>query len=427
MEEKDKLLDSSKPDEGKEPSKHKGETSSEDIPKSKHHKSLLKTRQQSRLDLVLSAKEKGLYTLQKALDRKSGPIVSIDGTDYKMLSSYDYLGLIGHPKIEEASIEAIKKFGTGSGGVRLLTGTNKLHVELEELLADFKGKGAAATFSSGYNANLAVLSALMDSSDVALVDNKIHQSTIDACKLAGLPFRRFKHNNHDDLERLLKQYRPKHRVVVISEGMFSMDGDICNLPEIVELKNKYDAALMIDEAHSLGVLGKYGKGVCSHFDISPEEIDFFVGSLSKAIPSNGGYVAASADMITFLQHGSSPYIFSAAMGPSSTAAATAAIKILQEDQTRHVALKNNTEFFLNGLKQLGYDTGQCSTPIIPVILGANEDALRFSQDLFENKILATPVIFPAVPKGQARLRLCVTAAQDQVFLEEALGVFEKLK
>ena len=219
MEEKEKLPDTSLSKKDQSTLQHSEEGYQEHLPESNYPKSLLKSRQQSRLDLVMRTKERGIYTLQKPLEEKSGPIVTIDGEEFKMMSSYDYLGLIGHQDIEEAAIEATRKFGTGAGGVRLLTGTNKLHLELEKELANFTGKESAVTFSSGYNANLAVLSGIMDSSDIALVDNKIHQSTIDACKLAGLPYRRFAHNSPEALERLLKQYTPKHRVVVISEGM----------------------------------------------------------------------------------------------------------------------------------------------------------------------------------------------------------------
>jgi 8-amino-7-oxononanoate synthase len=388
---------------------------------------LFSARQQAKMAQIRATYESGGYTFHQALDYKSGPNVEIAGRGYKMLSSYDYLGLIGHPQIEQAAITAIRQFGTGSGGVRLLTGTNKLHLNLEEYFAEFKGTEAAATFSSGYNANLSVISLLMDTKDMVLVDNKIHQSTIDGCKLSGVPFRRFEHNDADALEHLLKKYSGTCKVLVISEGMFSMDGDICDLPKLVALKNKYGALLMIDEAHSLGVLGKNGRGVDSHFNIDPREVDIFVGSFSKGVPANGGFIAGSKELVILMQHASTPYIFSAAQNPATVASIFTAIQVMQSEPERFEKLWANYHYFISGLKQLGYCTGITQSPIIPVILGREEAALQFSRKLFDNGILATSVIFPAVPKNEARLRLCVTAAQDKCFLEQCLDVFDRLK
>ena len=388
---------------------------------------LLGSRQIKKLRQIKSIYKSGVYTFHQALDYKSGPNVELEGNQYKMLSSYDYLGLIGHPDIENAAIKAIRKFGTGSGGVRLLTGTNILHLEVEKKFAKFKGTEAAASFSSGYNANLAVISTLMEIKDMVLVDSKIHQSTIDACKLSGVPYRRFEHNDHDSLEDLLKRYSPARKVLVITEGLFSMDGDICDLPGIVTLKNKYNASLMIDEAHSLGVLGKNGRGVDSHFNIPPTEVDIFVGSFSKAVPANGGFIAGSKELVILLQHASSPYIFSAAPSPATSASIIAALHVMETESERFEKLLTNADFFKSGLNKLGYNTGISHSPIIPIILGSDSTALGFSRKLFDNGILATPVIYPAVPKNEARLRLCVTASQDRSFLEGCLDVFEKLK
>jgi glycine C-acetyltransferase len=388
---------------------------------------LFSARQLDKMDQIRATYESGVYTFHQALDYKSGPYVEIDNKSFKMLSSYDYMGLIGHPEIENAAISAIRKFGTGSGGVRLLTGTNKLHLTLEKSFAEFKGTEAAATFSSGYNANLSVISLLMDVKDMVLVDSKIHQSTIDGCKLSGVPFRRFKHNDIASLERLLQKYSGTRKVLVISEGMFSMDGDICDLPNLVALKNKYGAILMIDEAHSLGVLGENGRGVDSHFNISPREVDIFVGSFSKGIPANGGFIAGSKELVILIQHASTPYIFSAAQNPATVASIIATIKVMEKEPDRFERLWSNYRYFISGLNELGYNTGFSESPIIPVILGSDESALQFSRKLFDNEILATSVIFPAVPKNEARLRLCVTAAQDKCFLQQCLDVFDRLK
>lgn len=267
----------------------------------------------------------------------------------------------------------------------------------------------------------------MDSKDMVLVDSKIHQSTIDACKLSGVPYRRFNHNDPDSLEILLKKYSPKHKVLVISEGMFSMDGDICDLPPIIALKKKYKAFLMLDEAHSLGVLGKNGRGVDSHFNISPREVDIFVGSFSKGVPANGGFIAGTKELVILIQHASTPYIFSASQCPSTVAAIIATIKVMTTEPERFDRLWENTNFFKSELNKMGFDTGVSTSPIIPVILGDDAKALEFSRSLFDNGVLATPVIYPAVPKNEARLRLCITAAQTKSFLEECLTIFNKLK
>lgn len=388
---------------------------------------ILGSRQLKKLDQVRKTYESGVYTFHQALDYKSGPEIKIDGNCYKMLSSYDYMGLIGHPYIEGAAIEAIQHFGTGSGGVRLLTGTNKLHLKLEETFAQFKGTEASATFSSGYNANLAVISILMDTKDIVLVDSKIHQSTIDACKLSGVPYRRFEHNDPDSLEQLLKRYSATKKVLIITEGMFSMDGDICDLPAILKLKNRYGAFLMIDEAHSLGVLGENGRGVDSHFGIPPEEVDIFVGSFSKGVPANGGFIAGAKELVILIQHASTPYIFSAAQSPATAASIIATIHVMETEPERFEQLWDNTNYFKSRLKDLGYNTGVSNSPIVPVILGSDANALHFSRQLFDHGVLATPVIFPAVPQNEARLRLCITAAHTRQFLDECLEIFSLLR
>ena len=389
---------------------------------------MLNERQKERVSLVNKTKRDGHYVFQQAFGTIAGPLVKIDGFEYKLLSTYDYLGLIGHKKIERSAIRAIREFGTSSGGVRLLTGTNDLHLRLEKELASFIGTEAAMTYSSGYHANLAVLSSVMTPNDIALIDSKIHQSTIDACKLAGVVYRRFEHNNASSLEELLQRYQNlSKRILIISEGMFSMDGDICNLNELIALKKKYCAFLMVDEAHSLGVLGKDGRGVASLFGKPASEVDIFTGSLSKGIPASGGYVAASREIVIYLQHSSAPYIFSAALTPAATASARTALKVLKKEPERHERLRGNAEYLRTELQNCGFDTGLSTTAIIPVILGDDEETLRFARRLFDHGILATPVLFPAVPKGQSRLRLCATAAQDRPFLEEVVQVFRKLR
>lgn len=399
-----------------------------DITESRRSHAMLNDRQKERIALVNQIKADGQYLFQQVFETMTGPTVTIDDRPYKLISTYDYLGLIGHKKIERSAIRAIREFGTSSGGVRLLTGTNDLHIRLEKELAKFIGTEAAVTYSSGYHANLAVLSSLMTPNDVVLLDSKIHQSTLDACKLAGVAYRRFEHNNSESLEELLKRHQKfSRRMLIISEGTFSMDGDVCNLNDLIELKSRYGAFLMIDEAHSLGVLGKEGRGVAAHFNRAPSSVDIYTGSLSKGIPASGGYVATTRELSVYLQHSSSPYIFSAALSPAATASARTSLKILTSEPQRHYRLWENSTFLRTELQNFGFNTGLSTTPIIPVIFGSDEETLIFARRLFDKGVLATPVLFPAVAKGQSRLRLCATAAQDKTFLEEVVDIFRKLR
>ncbi|MCK5367850.1 MAG: aminotransferase class I/II-fold pyridoxal phosphate-dependent enzyme, partial [Cyclobacteriaceae bacterium] len=253
------------------------------------------------LNRVSYGSKNDLYTYQQALETKAGPKININGQDILMISSYDYLGLIGHPYIEKSAIEAIKQFGTSTGGVRLLTGTATIHRNFEKELANFLGTEASMMFSSGYLANLAVINAFCDKDDLIFLDQKIHQSIVEACKLAQVPYLKFRHNDTNSLIDLVDGNKIKGKKLIISEGIFSMDGDICPLPELLDIKKRKKAYLMIDESHSLGVLGKNGKGVHEYYGINPEEIDIWTASLSKAIPSNGGYIAGGKELIYYLQ------------------------------------------------------------------------------------------------------------------------------
>lgn len=369
----------------------------------------------------------GLYTFQQALEGKSGPRVLIDGREFLMISSYDYLGLIGHPEVENAAIEAVRRYGTGTGGVRLLSGTTALHRALERDIADFKGTEAALTFSSGYLANLGVITSLLGPDDRVLLDERAHRSIVDACKLARVPVVRFRHNDLTMLKALLARPPLGRRTLVIVEGVYSMDGDVCPLPELVRLKESHGAFLMVDEAHSLGVLGQTGRGIDEHFGVSASAVDLWTGSLSKAIPSNGGFVAARSDLIIYLQHGAGAFMFSAALCPAAVAAARASLRLLREEPGRLSRLHTNAVRLRGSLRALGYDTGGSVSPIIPVILGNDVDAYRLSRTLFAHGILANAVVSPAVPLRAARLRLCATAAQDEDLLDRVIGVFRQIR
>ena len=378
------------------------------------------------LETVGWGSRSGLYTYQQALQSKSGPRVRVGGQELLMMSSYDYLGLIGHPDVESAAIEAIRRFGTGTGGVRLLAGTSELHRRFEAKLAAFKGTEAAATFSSGYAANIAAVTALLGPGDRAIVDVRVHRSTMDACRLAGVRVRPFRHNDLSSLRKALASGPRARRTLVIIEGIYSMDGDICPFPDVIELKTQYGASLMVDEAHSFGVLGAGGRGVNEHFGLDAGGVDIWMGCLSKAIPANGGFVAGSRELIITLQHASAPFMFSAALCPAAVAAASESLNVLRREPDRLSRMRRNADQLRSRLQALGCDTGRSESPVIPVIVGKDETAYRMARKLFGAGILATAVVYPAVPKGSARLRLCATAAQDSAFFDDVEDGFRSV-
>jgi glycine C-acetyltransferase len=371
--------------------------------------------------------EVDVYPYQIALEGHSGPWVRAEGQDLMMLSSYDYLGLIGDPRVEEAAIDAVRKYGTGTGGVRMLTGTVDLHHQFEFELADFKGMPQAVTFSSGYLANIGLLSALLAPQDRVIMDAWSHRSLVDACKMCGVQVQRFRHNDIESLQYELENGPAANRTLIIADGVFSMDGDICPLPELIRLKHEYACYLMIDEAHSMGVLGRYGRGTDEHYGCDSRGVDIWTGSLAKAIPSNGGFACVSEEVGIYLQHAAPPFIFSAALCPSAVAAARTTICIMRSEPDRMARLRANAEFLREGLRELGYNVGGSTTAIIPVIFGDEPSVTLFAAALRQRGILTTPVIFPAVPQGAARLRLCVTAAHTRENLEFALEVFKSLR
>ncbi len=366
-----------------------------------------------------------VYMFQQTMNSKSGPVVFANNRDMYMLSSYDYLGLLGHPYIENATINAVKKFGTGTGGARMLAGTNQLHRQLEKKIADFKGKEAVITCSSGYMANLAAITTLIQKTDRVIIDEYVHRSLIDALSMAQLTFDKCLHNDMLHLEQLLQKQTTAKRTFIIVEGIYSMEGDICPLPEIVALKKKYGAYIILDESHSLGVLGATGRGVDEHFGISPNEIEIYTSAMSKSIPVGGGFIATSRQAVIFMQHAASPFVFSCAMSPANTAACLAAIEMIEKEGPARIAkVFENTEYLKKNFNRLGYNTGHTESPIIPVIVGDREKTLLLSAKLYELGFLANPVIYPAVPPGGDRLRLCTTAAQSKLMLDEVVFAFD---
>ena len=353
-----------------------------------------------------------------------GSKVIVNGREMGMYASYSYLGLIGHPRINAAAKAAVDKFGTGTHGVRTLAGTLSIHRELEETIADFKHADDAVTFTSGYVTNLTAISTLVGRGDYVLSDKLNHASIVDGCLMSGAEFRRFKHNDMEDLGRRLQQVPDGATKLVIADAVFSMDGDVIDLPKMVEMCRKYGAYLMMDEAHSVGVLGKTGRGIEEHFDMWGS-VDIKMGTLSKTIPSAGGYIAGRQELVDFIRHGSRAYIFSAALPPGQAAAASEAFKVILDEPWRIEKLNANTKQFIGGLKGMGFDTMLTTTAIVPVFCGADERAFALTQAAQRNDVFVLPVVSPAVPEGLARLRATVLASHEPGEIQRAMDIIGK--
>ncbi len=376
-------------------------------------------------DRVASLEAADLYFYNQPIEELNGGVkVRVRGREMLMFASYSYLGLIGHPKINAAAKAAVDAYGTGTHGVRLLAGTLNLHRELEETIANFKRTADAVTFSSGYVTNLTAISTMVGRHDVVICDKLNHASIVDGCLLSGATLMRFRHNDMKDLERCLKRADPAVAKLVVVDAVFSMDGDLIDLPSVVELCRKYNAWLMVDEAHSIGVLGKTGRGIEEHFGLE-SVIDLKMGTLSKTVPSVGGYLAGRRDVMQMFRHASRAFIFSAALAPAQAAAAKAAFEVILEEPERVEQLRRNTAQFITGLKAAGFDTMRTETAIVPVLCGADEKAFAMVQHAQHEDIFVLPVVSPAVPEGQARLRATVTAAHTAAEIDKAISVFER--
>jgi len=372
------------------------------------------------------AKSNNIYTYLLPNESQMDRTVMVKGKEMIMLGSYNYLGLIGHPKINQAMKDAIDKFGSGAGGVRLLTGNHILNQKLENRIAKFKGAEDAVIYSSGFIANLAVISALFDKEDRLIIDKYAHQSIYRGCNLSGASLERFKHNDMEDLRRVLEESKNFRKKMIIVDGVYSMEGDIAKLPEIIKLAKEYNANLMVDEAHSLGVLGETGHGINEHFNIDVKDIDICMGTLSKTIPSIGGYIAGESRMINFLRHYSDPFIFSAALPPSDVAASIAAFDILEEEKDRVIRLRENIKKYRDGIKKLGFKTIEAPTPIVPIIIGDDMSSFKFAKMMQNNGIYVLPVVYPAVPKDSGRLRTCLMSSHTDEDIDTVLDNLEKV-
>jgi len=373
--------------------------------------------------ILSSIKREGLYRECRYLSSGQAPKVNIEGKEIILLGSNDYLGLCGDIRIKEAAKKAIDKYGVGSGGSRLTTGSYDLHRDLEEKIASFKGTEAAVVFNSGYMANIGIISALCDRKWVIFCDKYNHASIIDGCLLSGAKLVRYKHCDMEDLERKIDMYKGSNNLIV-TDGIFSMDGNAAPLKDIVRLAKKHDIITMVDDAHGVGVLGENGSGTVSHFNLN-EEIDIQMGTLSKAVASVGGYVAGKKDMIEYIKNTSRSFIFSTALPPSAIVASLRAIEIIQDDNERREKLTDLFEWFKNELIQLRFRVTNTITPIIPVIIGDAERTVKFSESLLEEGIYVPAIRPPTVQRGTSRLRISLMATHDHEDLKYVLDVIER--
>ncbi len=371
--------------------------------------------------------KEGIQPIQlRVLERGQGARISVNGKKFINLSSNNYLNLINHPHVKEATKKIIDEFGVGSGAARSLTGTMALHEELEEKLAAFKRKEAALLFPTGCLANQGTIEALMNKGDIIFSDELNHASIIDGCRLSRATINIFPHKNMSDLENLLEENKNIHcRKLIVTDGVFSMNGDIAFLPKIVELGKKYGAITMVDDAHALGVLGKHGHGTVEYYDLE-DKIDIEMGTLSKALGALGGFIAGSHRLRDFLFYKARPILFSTSLPPPIAAAAITSLKILEKNSGILKKLWDKVKYFKNGLNSLGFDILGSKTPIIPILIGKDKDALRMSQRLFEVGIIAPAIVYPTVPEDRSRIRVIITAAHSVADLDFCLGVLEKV-
>jgi len=379
-------------------------------------------------DALEELKAKNQYFHLRVLDGEQKPVATFDGKEVINLSSNNYLGLTTHPKLRRAAIDATRKYGVGSGAVRTITGTMKIHMELEEQIARFKKVEACVVFQSGFTANAGTVSAILGKEDLIISDELNHASIIDGCRLSRATIKVFKHKDLADCERVLKETENwPGKKLLITDGVFSMEGDIADLPKLCDLAERFNCIMMVDDAHSSGVLGNRGRGTIDHCGVHGR-VDIQVGTLSKAIGAIGGYVCGSKDLIDFLYHRARPFLFSTSHPPSVTATCQAAFELLDSEAGEKLIKKlwANTKFFKNKLKKLGFQTGASETPITPILVGDAGKAFEFSRELFAEGVLAMAIGFPTVPEGKARLRTIVTATHKRADLERAAEIIGRV-
>lgn len=368
--------------------------------------------------------EKGIYPYFTPIEEVKGNIVKVDGHDMIMVGSNNYLGLINHPRALKAAKEAIERYGVSTCGSRFLNGTLDIHVELEERLARFMKKEAALAFSTGFQTNLGIVSTLVGRGDAVITDRMVHASIIDACHLSFGKIYKYSHNDMTDLERVLDSINNETAKLIIVDGVFSMEGDLANLPEIVKIAKKYDAKVMVDDAHGIGVMGKNGRGTAEHFGVE-DDVDLVMGTFSKSFASLGGFVAGEKKVISYIKHFARSLIFSASITPASVATVLANLDIIEKEPERRERLWEITRKMRSGFESMGYNTGYTETPIIPLLIGDDEKTFILWKLLRENGVFTNPVIYPAVPQGQALIRTSYSATHTEEELNTVLNSFEK--
>ncbi|MCF6460915.1 glycine C-acetyltransferase [Clostridium sp. Cult3] len=371
-------------------------------------------------------KKQGVYRKLPVLEGANEAEIILDGKKVINLSSNNYLGFANHPRLKKGAIEAVEKYGAGAGAVRTIIGNMSIHEELEELLTEFKREEAVFIYQSGFNCNAGTIQAITEKGDLIISDELNHASIIDGTRLSKADRMIFKHSDIDHLEQILKENRDKYKnVLIITDGVFSMDGDIAKLPEIVELAEKYEAMTYVDDAHGSGVLGESGRGTVDHFGLHGR-VDFSIGTLSKAIGVVGGYVAGSNTMYEWLNHRARPVLFSTTLPPAAAGAIIEAIKMLLESTEYTDRLWDNANYFKEKLGTLGFNTGHSETPITPVIIGDEAETMEFSRKLLEKGVFVSGIVFPTVPRGTGRVRCMVTAAHTKEQLDRAVEIFEQV-
>ena len=379
----------------------------------------------AKYDAPQKAMAAGIYPYFRTIESDQDTVVRISGKDVLMFGSNSYLGLTNHPKVKEAAINAIKKYGTGCAGSRFLNGTLDIHIQLEERLADFVGKEDVIVYSTGFQVNLGVVSCLTGREDYILWDELDHASIIEGHRLSYSTKLKFKHNDMESLEKQLQKCEPDRIKLIVVDGVFSMEGDVANLPGIVELAKKYDASIMVDEAHGIGVLGSHGRGTCDHFGVI-DDVDLIMGTFSKSFASIGGFIASDKDTINYLRHNSRSYIFSASNTPAATAAVSATLDILLSEPERVEQLWKLTHYALDGFRNMGCEIGHTSTPIIPLFVRDNELTFYIVRELFEAGIFVNPVVAPAVAPQDTLIRFSLMATHTFEQLDIALDAIRKV-
>lgn len=384
----------------------------------------------SKYDLPQRVKAKGVYPYFRCIESEQATEVVMSGRKVLMFGSNSYLGLTNHPKVIEAAIEATRKYGTGCAGSRFLNGTLDLHLELEKELAEFVGKEEAIIYSTGFQVNLGVVSCLTGREDYIICDELDHASIVEGRRLSFSKGLKFKHNDMESLEKVLQSCEPDRIKLIVVDGVFSMEGDIANLPEIVRLAKKYNASIMVDEAHGLGVLGDHGRGTCNHFGLT-KDVDLIMGTFSKSLASIGGFIASDSTVINWLRHNSRSYIFSASNTPAATAAARAALHIMKTEPERIQHLWDITNYALENFRNLGFEIGNTSTPIIPLYVRDMEKTFLVTRMLFDEGVFVNPVIPPACSPEDTLIRFSLMAThtkeQIDIAIEKLVKCFKKLE